>query len=185
MRLDMGDKKFYTIPFVWSRTLWIMTFALFGLWLGYSAFALWKIYITADVTSWLVSLIVFNVVMLPTVLICEGLAPQRLEISKSRIVILRRYNSVTIEAQEIESIELLPKNALRGAVRMGGVSGFFGWFGNFYTFKLGSFKLYATNFENLFLVTKWGGQKIVFSCSEPEKIEQLVYGQNSTATPQS
>lgn len=178
----MSDKKFYTIPFVWSRTLWVMTFALFGLWLGYSAWALWKIYNTADATSWLVSLILFNVVMLPTVLICEGLAPQRLEISKSRIVILRRYNSVTIDAQEIESIELLPKNALRGAVRTGGVSGFFGWFGNYYTLKLGSFKLYATNFDSLFLVTKLDGKKIVFSCSEPEKMKQLVYGQDSAST---
>ena len=87
----MNDKKFYTVPFVWSRTLWVMTFALFIFWAGYSAWSLWKIYTSEESISFLVALILFNVVMLPTVLICEGLAPQRLEVGEKRLVILRRY----------------------------------------------------------------------------------------------
>lgn len=169
----MSDKKFYTVPFVWSRTLWVMTFALFGLWLGYSAWSLWHIYTSEESMSWAVSLILFNVVMLPTVLICEGLAPQRLEIGESKLVILRRYKSVEIMADEVMSVEQLPKNALRGAIRTGGVAGFFGWYGNYYKSNIGSFKLFATNFDNLFLIKLINGKRIVISCSEPEKMSHF------------
>ena len=167
----MGDKKFYTVPFEWSRTLWIMTFAVFGLWFGLSVWLLWEIYTSEEVISYLVSLVLFNVTMLPTVLICEGLAPQRLEIGAQKMVILRRYRSVVVDADEVENIERLHKNALRGAIRTGGVSGFFGWYGNYYKSGIGSFKLYATSFDDLFLIKLFNGKKIVVSCSEPEKME--------------
>lgn len=166
----MSDKRFYTVPFTWNKTLWVMTFALFGLWLAYSVWMLWLIYNSDDATGALTSLILFNVVMLPTVIICEGLAPQRLEIGEKRVVILRRYKSITIYADEVLSVEALPKNALRGAIRTGGVSGFFGWYGNFYIGKFGAFKLYATSFENLFLIRLINGKKVVISCSEPDKM---------------
>lgn len=169
----MNDKKFYTVPFVWSRTLWVMTFALFIFWAGYSAWSLWKIYTSEESISFLVALILFNVVMLPTVLICEGLAPQRLEIGEKRLVILRRYKSITIRADEVISVEPLHKNVLRGAVRTGGVAGFFGWYGNYYVGKIGAFKLFATNFDNLFLIRLINGKKIVISCSEPEKMSHF------------
>lgn len=171
----MSDKKFYTVPFVWSRTLWVMTFAVFILWICYSAWSLWQIYTSEVSISYLVSLITINIVMLPAVILCEGLAPQRLEIGERKLVILRRYKSITIEADRVLSVEALPKNALRGAVRVCGVSGMFGYFGNFYIKKIGAFKLFATNFDNLFLITLIGGNKIVISCSEPERMTHFKY----------
>ena len=30
----MSKKQFYTVPFVWDKTLWAMTFACFALWIG-------------------------------------------------------------------------------------------------------------------------------------------------------
>ena len=168
----MSDKKFYTVPFVWNKTLWVMTFAVFGLWLGFSAWNLWRIFTTDDVMSW-VPLLVFNVIMLPTMLVCEGLAPQRLEIGEKYLVILRRYKSITIYADEVLSVEQLPKTTLRGAVRTAGVGGFFGYYGSYYSGKIGSFKLYATSFDNLFLIKLINGKKIVISCSEPEKMSHF------------
>ena len=104
-------------------------------------------------------------------LICEGLAPQRLEISKNKLVILRRYKSITIRADEVLSVDKLPKNAMRGAVRTFGVGGFFGYFGRYYQGLIGHFQLYATSFDNLFLIRLANGKKIVISCSEPEKMD--------------
>lgn len=106
-------------------------------------------------------------------LACEGLSPQRLEIGESQIVILRRYNSVVIRRDEIKSIEKLPENAMRGAIRTGGVGGLFGYFGKFYTRSIGSFSLYATGSNNLFLIRKWDGKNVVVACSEPDKMEYL------------
>ena len=167
----MNDKKFYTVPFVWNKTLWVLTLLLFALWAGLSVWLLWQIFNVEDNTTVVVSFIVFDLTMLPVMLICEGLAPQRLEIGRKRLVILRRYNSVTIYADEVTSVEQLPQNALRGAIRTGGVGGFFGYFGNYYKSDIGAFKLYATSFDNLFLIRLVSGKKIVISCSEPEKME--------------
>ena len=170
----MSNKGFYTIPFVWNGKLWVMTFAFFILWIGVSGYMLYEVCTTEQNIEEIISLIIFNVVMLPTMLLCEGYAPQRLEVGESQIVILRRYNSVTIRRDEIKSIERLPKNALRGAIRTGGVGGLFGYYGSYYTRTIGKFSLYATTSENLFLVRKFDGTNIVFSCSEPDKMEAFL-----------
>lgn len=172
MERKCSDKEFYTIPFVWSKTLWVMTFALFIFWFGISAFLLYGVCTEEAIADKLTSLIIINVVMLPTMFICEGLAPQRLEIGADKLVILRRYKSITIHSNEVKSIELLPANALKGAIRTGGVSGFFGYYGNFYLRSIGAVKLYATDFNNLYLVKKWDGKQIVFSCSDPELLDK-------------
>lgn len=169
----MGEKKFYTVPFVWDRTLWVMTFVVFIFWFGFSAWNLWEIFNVEDTSAPLITLLTLNAVMLPTVLICEGLAPQRLEIGEKQLVILRRYKSLIIYADEVFSVEALPKNALRGAVRTCGVGGLFGYFGSYYKSNLGAFKLYATSFDNLFLIRLKNGKKLVISCAEPEKMKHF------------
>ena len=169
----MSQNKFYTVPFVWNKTLWVMTFVVFIFWVGYSAWNLWTIFTTENDAAAVIALIVFNITMLPTVLVCEGLAPQRLEIGEKQLVILRRYKSVVIYADEVKSVEPLPKNALRGAVRTCGVGGLFGYFGSYYKSGIGSFKLYATSFDNLFLIKLVNNKSIVISCSEPEKMSHF------------
>jgi hypothetical protein len=166
----MSQKKFYTVPFVWNRTLWVMTFVVFIAWIAYSAWNLWVIFTTDNDMGALVALLILNLTMLPLVIICEGLAPQRLEIGEKQLVILRRYKSVVIYADEVKSVEQLPKNALRGAIRTCGVGGFFGYFGSYYKSGIGVFKLYATSFDNLYLIRKWDGKSIVVSCSDPDKM---------------
>ena len=167
----MNKKSFYTVPFVWSKSVWVITFSFFILWAGISAFMLYEIFTQADNTEPLIGLIVFNLIMLPTMLACEGLAPQRLEIGESQMVVLRRYQSVVISRDEIKSVEPLPANALRGAIRTCGVGGLFGYFGKFYSRTIGSFSLYATGSENLFLIRKWNGKNIVIACAEPDKMK--------------
>ena len=167
-------KAFHTVPFVWNKTLWVMTFALFGLWIGLSGFFLYKVFAEANTTENLVALIGLNIVFLPMMILCEGLAPQRLEIGDDKIVILRRYKSIVLHREEIKSITFLPKAAFRGAIRTMGVGGFFGYYGQYYAPALGSFTLYATSFNNLYLIKKWDGRSIVISCAEPDKIEQFI-----------
>ena len=170
----MRNRGFYTVPFVWSRSVWVITFSFFILWVGLSAFMLYEIFNQADNTESLVGLIVFNIIMLPMMLACEGLAPQRLEIGESQIVVLRRYQSVVINREEIKSVEQLPANAMSGAIRTCGVGGLFGYFGKFYSRNIGSFSLYATGSENLFLIRTWNGKNIVIACAEPDKMKEYL-----------
>ena len=174
MEHKRSNKVFYTVPFVWNRSLWVMTFALFGLWIGLSGYMLYEIFTEENVTETLIGLITLNAIMLPTIIVCEGLAPQRLEIGADRIVILRRYKSVVLEREFIKSIERLPESAMRGAIRTFGVGGLFGYFGRYYTPALGSFTLYATSFNSLYLIKKWDGKSIVISCAEPDKMEKFL-----------
>jgi hypothetical protein len=104
-------------------------------------------------------------------LVCEGLAPQRLEVGENQIVILRRYKSVVINRDDIKNVEPLPHNTMHGAIRTCGVGGLFGFFGQFYIRSIGSFLLYATSLDNLFLIRKWDGKSIVISCAEPDKMK--------------
>ena len=170
----MSRKTFYTVPFVWDKTLWVMTFAFFIFWVALSAYMLYIIFTKSDNTYDIVSLVVFNIIMLPTMLACEGLAPQRLEIGADQIVILRRYKSVVINRSEIKSISPLSKKDFSGAIRTCGVGGLFGYFGYYYSSKLGSFRLFATSFQNLYLIKLWNEKSIVISCAEPEIMEQFI-----------
>ena len=167
-------KEFYTVPFVWNKTLWVMTFALFGLWIGLSGYMLYEIFTEENTSETLVGLIILNVTMLPMMVACEGLAPQRLEIGADKLIILRRYKSIVVHREEVKSVEPLPSAALRMAVRTCGVGGFFGYFGHYYTPILGAFRLYATSFDNLFVIEMWNGKKIVISCSEPDKMSYFI-----------
>jgi hypothetical protein len=167
----MRANSFYTVPFVWNKTLWVTTFAVFGLWLGVSGFQLYEIFTQKETLEPLIALIVLNAIMLPTIIICEGLAPQRLEICKDKIVILRRYKSVTINRSEIKSVQLLSKSDFRNVLRLSGVGGLFGYFGRYYSSKLGTFQLFATSFQNLYLIRKCDGKNVVISCAEPDKME--------------
>lgn len=174
MEPKRNNKVFYTIPFVWSKTLWVMTFAVFALWLGLSGYVIVQIITEANAAESVTTLLVVNLIFLPMTIICEGLAPQRLEIGEDKIVILRRYKSVVLPREQIKSVTSLPSVALRGAIRTFGVGGFFGYFGQYYTSSVGSFTLYATSFENLFLIKKWDGKSIVVSCAEPERMWQFI-----------
>ena len=174
MEQRRSDKGFYTVPFVWNKTLWVMTFVVFGVWIVPSMWMLYEICTLPNATEQLVGLILLNVIMLPMILICEGLAPQRLEIAADEIRILRRYKSVTITRSEIKSIEQLPEVAMRAAIRTCGVGGCFGYFGYYYTPVIGSFKLYATSFKSLYLIKMWNGKQVVVSCAEPEIMEQFI-----------
>ena len=170
----MSRKQFYTVPFVWDRTLWVMTFACFAIWIGLSGWFVFQIFTTDNDSALHGSLIVLNAIFLPTILACEGLAPQRLEIGESQIVILRRYKSIVINRDEIKSVQPLSKSDFRGAIRTCGVGGLFGYFGHYYSNRLGSFRLFATSFQNLFLIKLWSGKSIVISCAEPDKMNDYL-----------
>ena len=167
----MSNKQFYTIPFVWDKTLWVMTFACFALWIGLSGWFVFQIFTTDNDSTMLASLLVLNAIFLPTILACEGLAPQRLEVGEEQIVVLRRYKSVVINRDEIKSVQPLSKSDFRGVIRTCGVGGLFGYFGHYYSNKLGSFRLFATSFQNLFLSKLCSGKSVVISCAEPDKME--------------
>lgn len=116
-----------------------------------------------------VGFFVISIVGLAAIFVSEGYSPQCLEIGDDSIVVLRRYADVVIRRSEIVGIEPVPARKIRSAVCIGGSCGLFGFFGRYYAKGIGGFDMYATQFDNLFLVTTVR-RRYVVGCAEPERL---------------
>ena len=82
----------HTLQFVWSRTVWVITFGYFIM-----AVAVIGLLIAAiaqgAVAAGVIGLVVALPILIAIALYCEGYSPQRLELSASQITVLRRYRT--------------------------------------------------------------------------------------------
>lgn len=163
----MARETVYTLPFVWSKTVWAFTLIFFAgsvIYIGMLVYLIFNGTTIAAVTGLIVALPVLVGIMI----FCEGYSPQRLEISQSQITVLRRYDSITIPRSLILSIVPLEPKDIKRVYTDGGCAGLFGYFGGFRSKQLGRFKMYATSMDNLYLITLSDGRKIVIGCTEPK-----------------
>ena len=165
----MTRETVYTLPFVWSKTVWAFTLIFFAgsvIYIGMLVYLIFNGTTIAAVAGLVVSLPVLVGIMI----FCEGYSPQRLEISQSQITVLRRYDSITIPRSLILSIVPLEPKDIKRVYTDGGCAGLFGYFGGFRSKQLGRFKMYATSMDNLYLITLSDGRKIVIGCTEPKLV---------------
>lgn len=163
----MTRETVYTLPFVWSKTVWAYTLIFFAGSVIYIGMLVYLIFNGTTIAA-VAGLIVALPVLVGITIFCEGYSPQRLEISQSQITVLRRYDSITIPRSLILSIVPLEPKDIKRVYTDGGCAGLFGYFGGFRSKQLGRFKMYATSMDNLYLITLSDGRKIVIGCTEPK-----------------
>lgn len=163
----MARERVYTLPFVWSKTVWAFTLVFFAGSVIYIGMLVYLIFNGTTVAA-VAGLVVALPVLVGVMIFCEGYSPQRLEISQSQITVLRRYDSITIPRSMILSIEPLEPKDMKRVYTDGGCAGLFGYFGGFRSKQLGHFKMYSTSMDNLYLITLSDGRKIVIGCTEPK-----------------
>ncbi len=163
----MTRETVYTLPFVWSKTVWAYTLIFFAGSVIYIGMLIYLIFNGTTIAA-VAGLIVALPVLVGIMIFCEGYSPQRLEISQSQITVLRRYDSITIPRSLILSIVPLEPKDIKRVYTDGGCAGLFGYFGGFRSKQLGRFKMYATSMDNLYLITLSDGRKIVIGCTEPK-----------------
>ena len=163
----MARETVYTLPFVWSKTVWAFTLIFFAGSVIYIGMLVYLIFNGTTIAA-VAGLIVALPVLVGIMIFCEGYSPQRLEISQSQITVLRRYDSITIPRSLILSIVPLEPKDIKRVYTDGGCAGLFGYFGGFRSKLLGRFKMYATSMDNLYLITLSDGRKIVIGCTEPK-----------------
>ena len=163
----MARETVYTLPFVWSKTVWAYTLIFFAGSVIYIGMLIYLIFNGTTIAA-VAGLIVALPVLVGIMIFCEGYSPQRLEISQSQITVLRRYDSITIPRSLILSIVPLEPKDIKRVYTDGGCAGLFGYFGGFRSKQLGRFKMYATSMDNLYLITLSDGRKIVIGCTEPK-----------------
>ena len=158
----------YTVNFKWNAAVWTVTSAsmlFFAVSAGVMLFYAFRDYDAAA----LVGFFVISIVGLAAIFVSEGYSPQCLEIGDDSIVVLRRYADVVIRRSEIVGIEPVPARKIRSTLCVGGSCGLFGFFGRYYVKGIGGFDMYATQFDNLFLVTTVR-RRYVVGCAEPERL---------------
>lgn len=163
----MARERVYTLPFVWSKTVWAFTLIFFAGSVIYIGMLVYLIFNGTTIAA-VAGLVVALPVLVGIMIFCEGYSPQRLEISQSQITVLRRYESITIPRSMILSIVQLEPKDMKRVYTDGGCAGLFGYFGGFRSKQLGRFKMYSTSMDNLYLITLSDSRKIVIGCTEPK-----------------
>lgn len=82
-----------------------------------------------------------------------------ISIGKGFVRINKIYGSVVIN--NIEDITIISKKELRNSIRKFGNGGLFGYWGHYYSTKIGNFRVWAINLNSLVLITTKDGKKYV------------------------
>lgn len=164
----MMARSAYTVNFKWNAAVWMVTSASMSFFAVSAGIMLFYAFRDYDAAA-LVGFFVISIVGLAAIFVSEGYSPQCLEIGDDCIVVLRRYADVVIRRSEIVGIEPVPARKIRSALCVGGSCGLFGFFGRYYAKGIGGFDMYATQFDNLFLVTTVR-RRYVVGCAEPERL---------------
>ena len=168
----MEREVVYTLPFVWSGKVWFITSLFFVIALYIIGVAVYTM-VAGSVVVGVVALVIASPVLLGVLVYCEGYSPQRLEVSESRLTILRRYDSVTILRSTVLEIVPLEAKKLSRTISVGGCGGLFGYFGSFRNRHLGSFTMYATSMKNLYLIRISDRRQVVVSCSDGDILQKM------------
>jgi hypothetical protein len=84
------------------------------------------------------------------------------------VIIKRPFTDVRLLKKNIQSVELVSKDKIKGTIRTFGVGGLFGYFGKFWNYKIGKMTWYATRANNLVLIKTIGDQNIIITPNNPE-----------------
>lgn len=126
--------------------------------LVYGAIAIWY----AGMTAVIVTYTVFGLLAIWVLLTM----PRYLLVDDKSIVITHPIGQTVILKSEITEISAVERSDIRGSIRLFGSGGFFGWFGIFRNSKLGTYRLYSGQLENLYLI-KTSTKSYIISSSVP------------------
>jgi hypothetical protein len=102
-----------------------------------------------------------------------ALAPRAFSLEHGALRIERPLRPVEIPLASIRAAALLGPGPLRGALRVAGSGGFFGYYGRFWSRPLGAFRLYATRTSDLVRVDT-ATERFLLSPERPERFLELL-----------
>jgi hypothetical protein len=96
---------------------------------------------------------------------CWALGPRGFSLRPGELVVERPLLPVRIALRSVRAVDLLPGDALAGALRVAGNAGLFGYVGRYWSRALGDFRLYATRRDRLVRVE--AGETVYLLSPEP------------------
>lgn len=124
----------------------------------YGAIAVWSAGMTAVIVTYTIFALLAIWVLLTM--------PRYLIVQNGLLIITHPIGRTVIEKSDVVKIEAIDRSELRGSLRLFGSGGFFGWFGIFCNSKLGTYRIYCGQLENLYLV-KTQTKSYVISSTKP------------------
>lgn len=153
-----------------DRTTKIITTIISLLFLGLVVLQI-MLYIRHHAWAPLAAALLLPLIYFITYLYC----PVSYRINTSDIVIHRPGSDIHLLRSDIKHIQLVQKEKLRGTVRLFGVGGLFGYYGQFSNSELGCMTWYATKHrDKMVLIELANNKRIIVTPDEPEQfIAQL------------
>lgn len=100
-------------------------------------------------------------------------APQSYKLTQQALVITRPAKDKTILFSEISEVRIMGARENIWNIRTFGVGGLFGYYGKFYSWKLGSFSFYASRRDHQILIETKKGKKLIISPDDISLAEVL------------
>ncbi|MBX9781653.1 MAG: hypothetical protein K2X48_00030 [Chitinophagaceae bacterium] len=145
-----------------SNSAKILTFIVTILF-AFSVFtSVWLFFMEGEAALLIIGILLFGIYVFVFLI-----RPLSYAISNGNIIIQKQAGQVVISKNEIESVAIIPKKDIDGAIRTFGVGGLFGYFGKFSNFRLGVMTWYVKRTDKLVLITT-AQKKVVISPDEPE-----------------
>lgn len=105
--------------------------------------------------------------------VCWLFAPQSYKITPDALVITRPAKDKKILFSEISEVRILGAKENIWNFRMFGVGGLFGYYGSFYSRKLGTFSFYASRRDHQILIKSKKGKKLLITPDDISLAEVL------------
>lgn len=166
----------YSFNIPWDRTVSLVTysivivFTILSVILTYQLLKKGNIYI-------IITLITF--VLTPT--LAYIYSPKKYLIKNHNLIIEQGIGSIVIRLNDISHISAVSKDQMKNTTRSFASGGLFGYFGKFNNKSLGSFKMYAANFDGLVLIKLSNGNKLVLSPDNVELFIEMLKGERLIA----
>jgi hypothetical protein len=163
-------------PAPWDRTLRIVTTAAIAALLAAVALLL---FLAATAALPFATVIAAGIAA--TVAIAFALAPRGYALEPGHLRIERPLRPIEIPLASILAAWTLPDGALRGTVRVAGSGGLFGYYGRFWSKRLGAFRLYARRRAGL-VVVDTATERFVLSPEPPERFLEVLLSRSPSAS---
>ncbi|HTE28163.1 PH domain-containing protein [Flavitalea sp.] len=154
-----------------SKVITFLCFIVF-IYVGYKTFTS----ASTSSTGINIYLVRIGVIMLLVtfILICYLLSTKSYKLTADQITITRPLRSFSIKLADIIKVELLSPEQLSGLIRTFGVGGMFGYYGKYYSSKLGPINLYTTQRRNRIMIVTKANVAIVISPDDPSLYQKLI-----------
>lgn len=148
----------------WSGPVWVLSCAFLLVVLVVSCVLLSRVDKLGEDSQIARSVVVAVALVLPCACaVTIAFAPLGFAVTAGGVVVRRMAGNVWISHTEIARIDRIDRHDVGLAIRVCGSGGAFGFFGRYYSCRVGWFRSYVTDGDELILVTRIDGSKLVIS----------------------